>query len=114
MSNYVITILLSVVSAVLAYILKELIKENRALRAERKATEDKREEALSNGVLSLLRIQLIEYYEKYMTRESIPPYVFDNWGAMYSAYEALGGNGTIKHMNEDIREKQIGGQHENN
>lgn len=106
--GYVITIMLSVVSAVLAYILQGVIKENRELRTAKKAEAEKKETALSNGVLSLLRIQLIEYHDKYMTRDLIPVYIFENWDDMFKAYSALGGNGTISHMNEDVQKKRIG------
>lgn len=109
MIGYVINGILSIVSAILVYIIKGLISENRSLRAEKKKEETERDAALANGVLSLLRIQLIEYHDKYMTREKIPVYVFENWDDMFSAYRALGGNGTIQRMNDEITKKRIGG-----
>lgn len=114
MIGYVMTVVLSVVSAILTYILKGVISENRALREERRKAEDAKEKALSDGVLSLLRIQLIEYHDKYMIRESIPVYVFENWDDMFHAYAGLGGNGTIKRMNDDLQQKRIGGPNEAN
>lgn len=112
MASYIINGVLSIVTAILVYLLKDLIGENKKLR-EAKAKEDKaRGTALSNGVLSLLRIQLIEYHDKYMTRDAIPLYVFENWDDMYKAYSDLGGNGTVKRMNDDIQAKRIGGGHE--
>ena len=93
---------LSLVTSVLAFILQNLVKENQRLRDEKRETREIRQKAIGDGVLSLLRIQLIEYHDKYMTEEDIPSYVYENWDEMYSAYEALGGNGMVKRMKEDL------------
>ena len=105
--NYVITIALTVISGALLYIVQNLIKENDKLRNERKHTEQQRSKAISDGVLSLLKIQLIEYHDKYMVGGHIPAYVYENWDAMYKSYEALGGNGMVQHMNSEINELRI-------
>lgn len=102
MSGYIITVVLSVVSGTLAFIIQNLVRENDRLRNTKRAEEHTKQEAISNGVLSLLKIQLIEYHDKYMTSGNIPTYVYDNFDEMYKAYAALGGNGMVKHMKEDI------------
>jgi hypothetical protein len=107
--GYVINGVLSVISAILVYLIKGLISENRKLREAKRSEDAERERALSAGVLSLLRIQLIEYHDKYMTREIIPVYIFENWDDMYQSYRALGGNGSIKKMNDEINRIRIGG-----
>ena len=109
MLNYVITIILSVVSGVLVYIVQNLLKENERLRHEKRDNEEKKQKAIGNGVLSLLKIQLIEYHDKYMQGENIPTYVYENWDEMYAAYEALGGNGLVKKMKDDIDRLRLGG-----
>ena len=109
MLAYVSSIILSVISGVLVYLVQGLIRENRTLQKEKKQDVEQREKALSDGVLSLLRIQLIEYHDKYMTKNTIPLYVFENWDEMYKAYKALGGNGTIRRMNDDINMIRVGG-----
>lgn len=102
MTGYIITAVLSVVSGTLAFIIQNLVRENDRLRSTKRAEEHTKQEAISNGVLSLLKIQLIEYHDKYMTSGNIPTYVYDNFDEMYKAYAALGGNGMVKHMKEDI------------
>lgn len=102
MSGYIITVVLSVVSGTLAFIIQNLVRENDRLRSTKREEEHTKQEAISNGVLSLLKIQLIEYHDKYMTSGNIPTYVYDNFDEMYKAYAALGGNGMVKHMKEDI------------
>lgn len=109
MLTYVITIILSVVSGVLVYIVQNLLKENERLRHEKRENEEKKQKAIGNGVLSLLKIQLIEYHDKYMQGQNIPTYVYENWDEMYSAYEALGGNGMVKRMKDDIDRLRLGG-----
>ena len=93
---------LSIITSVLAFILQNLVRENQRLRDERRETREIRQKAIGDGVLSLLRIQLIEYHDKYMTEEDIPSYVYENRDEMYSAYEALGGNGMVKRMKDDV------------
>ena len=106
--QYAISVFLSVISGVLVYVVNNLVKENQQLRTAQKDTEQKREKAIAQGVLSLLRIQLIEYYDKYMTGDNIPTYAYENWDDMYKSYESLGGNGLIKHMKEDIDRLKVG------
>ncbi len=109
MTAHIITIILSVVSGVLVYIVQNLLKENEKLRREKRDNEEKKQKAIGNGVLSLLKIQLIEYHDKYMQGQNIPTYVYENWDEMYSAYEALGGNGMVKRMKDDIDRLRLGG-----
>lgn len=74
-------------------------------------------DANSRGTMLLLRVQLIDYHDKYMALGEIPSYAYDNFCEMYSAYHELGGNGMITKMNEEIHELNIktkeGKDHEN-
>lgn len=107
--HYVISIGLTVFSGALLYIVQKLIDENKKLRDEKKKENKTKQDAIANGVLELLRIQLIEYHDKYMDDEDIPTYAYENFDEMYKAYEALGGNGTVKKMKEDIDHLRLGG-----
>ena len=64
-------------------------------------------DANSRGTMLLLKVQLIEYHDKYMAMKEIPSYAYDNFCEMYSAYHELGGNGMITKMNEEIHELHI-------
>ena len=64
-------------------------------------------DANSRGTMLLLRVQLIDYHDKYMALGEIPSYAYDNFCEMYSAYHELGGNGMITKMNEEIHELHI-------
>lgn len=64
-------------------------------------------DANSKGTMLLLRVQLIEYHDKYMAQGSIPSYAYENFCEMYEAYHMLGGNGMVTHMYDDIKKLEI-------
>lgn len=59
-------------------------------------------DANSKGTMLLLRVQLIEYHDRYTTQDEIPSYAYQNFVEMYEAYHALGGNGMVTKMHEEI------------
>ena len=64
--------------------------------------QKKDRDANSKGTMLLLRVQLIEYHDRYMAQGDIPSYAYENFEEMYKAYHALGGNGMITKMHEEI------------
>ena len=103
MIAYAMSIVLSVTSGVLLTIVKNLMDENKKLKAER----EQKDAAMQEGMMLLLKIKLIEYHDKYMSADDIPSYVYDNFDEMYKVYETLGGNGMVKHMKESIDKLRI-------
>lgn len=69
--------------------------------------QKKTRDANSRGTMLLLRVQLIEYHDKYVRRGSIPTYAYDNFCEMYRTYHDLGGNGMVTHMFEEIQELKM-------
>lgn len=69
--------------------------------------QKKDRDANSKGTMLLLRVQLIEYHDKYMALGEIPSYAYENFTEMYEAYHKLGGNGMITKMYEEIRELHL-------
>ena len=67
----------------------------------------KRENALQDGLKSLLRGQIIEYHDKYTDRGFCPIYAKEAATRSYEAYHALGGNGVITSLYEDIMELPV-------
>ena len=57
---YVITICLSVISTVLAFIITSLLRENHNLKEKEKTEAEIRENAIRNALICLLRVKLIE------------------------------------------------------
>lgn len=66
--------------------------------------QKKDKDANGKGTMLLLRVQLIEYHDKYMKIGEIPSYAYDNFVEMYNAYHALGGNGMVTKMYNEIQE----------
>lgn len=69
--------------------------------------QKKDRDANSKGTMLLLRVQLIEYHDKYTNLGSIPSYAYENFCEMYAAYHELGGNGMITKMKEEIDELHL-------
>jgi cbb3-type cytochrome oxidase subunit 3 len=69
--------------------------------------QKKERDANSRGTMLLLRVQLIEYHDKYMALGKIPSYAYQNFCEMYEAYHELGGNGMVTKMNEEIHELHL-------
>ena len=69
--------------------------------------QKKSRDANSKGTMLLLRVQLIEYHDKYIKLGEIPSYAYQNFVEMYDAYHDLGGNGMITKMKEEIEELHL-------
>lgn len=64
-------------------------------------------DANSRGTMLLLRVQLIEYHDRYASLGHIPSYALDNFIEMYKAYHELGGNGMVTEMYKEVLELEI-------
>lgn len=69
--------------------------------------QKKARDANGKGTMLLLRVQLIEYHDKYMEIGEIPSYAYDNFVEMYDAYHSLGGNGMVTKMYTEIQELHL-------
>lgn len=64
-------------------------------------------DANSRGTMLLLRVQMIEYHNKYMKLGEIPSYAYQNFQEMYEAYHELGGNGMVTKMKNEIEDLHL-------
>lgn len=67
----------------------------------------KKDEAIELGVQALLRNELIRRYREYEEKGEISILDKENMEAMFEQYKNLGGNGTVKHMMDDLLELPI-------
>ena len=89
----------SVINVVSVGVFKFLIKMYRAKKKEN--------DALKAGVQALLRDRIIQAYNHYVQdRGWIPIYAKESIDACYKSYEALGDNGVIDNLMEQINELQ--------
>lgn len=105
--DYLITILTSLVSGVLVFILQSVIRENRELKTKKDAEIEEEKTALQNGVRQLLSVRLEEIFDQFADSESIPRRAYDRWMKLHKAYKGLRGNGTFDHMKEELEQKHI-------
>ena len=87
-------IILSIYSIILPILVGYIIKLLKDQKKERDAN--------AKGTMLLLRVQLIEYHDKYVSLGSIPSYAYKNFCDMYDAYHDLGGNGMVEKMKQEI------------
>ena len=69
--------------------------------------QKKDRDANGKGTMLLLRVQLIEYHDRYMAKGDIPSYAYENFMEMYDAYHELGGNGMVTKMKHEIEELHL-------
>lgn len=105
--EYVLTVIIGVVTAMLSFILQSVIKENKELKQKQAEDNKCRDTALETGVRQLLCVRLEEIYDTYSDSETIPRRAYDRWMKLHSAYKGLNGNGTFNHMKEELEEKHI-------
>lgn len=99
-------LILSIVPSVLLAVVSFLLGRANKIADKRDEEKEKAVEdtvAMKDGICALLRVQLIEYHDKYMADGKIPHYAFDNYASMYDAYHRLGGNGTVTAMYERLK-----------
>ena len=103
-------IFLTAIMGYIIWLLKEQKKQKIADAKERNdriAKETEERLANSKGTMLLLRVQLIEYHDKYMMLGDIPSYAYENFMEMYDAYHARGGNGMRTKMMHEIEELHL-------
>ena len=93
--------------AMLAYMLQQNMKENKQLKLEREMQKTQHEKAIEDGVVCILRKHLMDEHDHWMREGYITPTALESGIAMYKAYKALGGNGMIDHMDEEIRDLPV-------
>lgn len=84
-----------------------LLKEQRKTAENNRRAEGEKRDAISRGAMLLLRVQLMEYHEKWMQRGYVTKHGIENFIEMYNTYHALGGNGMVTHLLEEVNELPI-------
>ena len=87
-----ITVALPIILGYIVWLLKEQKKDR---------------DANSKGTMLLLRVKLIEYHEEWSKRGYITTHGIQNFLEMYEAYHALGGNGMVTHLKEEVEKLEV-------
>lgn len=107
MTTILISVISTVVSGVLVFMLQQSMRENRVLKKEKEEASAVWRTAVEDGLRQLLSVKLEELYDKYAESETIPRRVYSRWTKIHMAYKKLHGNGTFDHMHEELDEKHI-------
>lgn len=75
--------------------------------SKRLKDEKKRNEAIENGVRDILRMQILDTYDKCKANGTISVSRKDAIDSAYNSYHALGGNGTITQVHNELMAMQI-------
>ena len=102
LEKLIIAVISTVISSLIAFIGNRLSNKKLEIAKIRE-----RQQANENGTCALLRADIIRSYEKYVQRGEIPLYAREAVEKQYTAYHALGGNGSITHLWDEIQELPI-------
>lgn len=94
-TQILVTVLTVIITPLMGYIVW-LLKQQ---------TKDRN--AYEKGIMLLLRVQIIEYHDKYMRKGAIPTYAYDNFEDIYNCYHELGGNSMADKMHKEINELHL-------
>lgn len=66
--------------------------------------QEQKNTAIEEGVQALLRNELVKSYREYKTKGELTILDEENIRAMFEQYKNLGGNGTVKHLMDELFE----------
>ena len=75
--------------------------------SKRLKEEKVRNQAIENGVRDILRMQILDTYDRCKAAGSISVSRKDAIDSAYTSYHALGGNGTITQVHNELMAMQI-------
>lgn len=72
-----------------------------------KDEQDKKMDALTEGVKCLLRTDMLNIYYAHNEEDTIPQFEFENFVFLYQAYKTLGGNSFIDRVYEEVKKWEV-------
>ena len=99
---------LSPVCAALVTALIANIKMNKERERMRKKAKTEHDKAMEDGMMALLRQQIIDYHRQYVASgKPCPVRIKEQATKVHDAYAALGGNGTGTQLWKEIMEAHV-------
>ena len=87
---------------ILSYLIPTLIGGILGFLSTKLKKNKKKEKAIEEGVQALLRNELIRRYREYETKGELTILDKENIEEMFTQYENLGGNGTVKQLMTEL------------
>lgn len=97
-STYIVGGIVTLAVSAICFVFRRIL-----IKAEVERNENAtRTEAIAHGLASLMRMQLVETHDKYMTQEWMPDTAKQSFEALFVDYEAMGENGIVSGYEKDI------------
>ena len=100
MIEYIPQIVVTVCTSALTAVLASVWRKQKTILS--------RYQAVNDGMKCLLRLEIIRDWTHYLGKGFVPIYAMENIQDSYDAYHALGGNGTITKMVEELKKLPTG------
>lgn len=95
---------INVTAIILSYLIPASLGAGIGFLSSKLKKNKAKEKAIEEGVQALLRNELVREYREYKAKGKLSILDKDNIEAMFKQYKNLGGNGTVKHLVEEILE----------
>ena len=95
---------INILSIILSYLMPAGLGAGVGFLSSKLKKNREKEKAIEEGVQALLRNELVREYREYKAKGELSILDKDNIEAMFKQYKNLGGNGTVKHLVEEILE----------
>ena len=95
---------INVTAIILSYLIPASLGAGIGFLSSKLKRNKAKEKAIEEGVQALLRNELVREYREYKAKGELSILDKDNIEAMFEQYKNLGGNGTVKHLVEEILE----------
>jgi 5'-deoxynucleotidase YfbR-like HD superfamily hydrolase len=95
---------INVTAIILSYLIPASLGAGIGFLSSKLKKNKAKEKAIEEGVQALLRNELVREYREYKAKGELSILDKDNIEAMFKQYKNLGGNGTVKHLVEEILE----------
>ena len=95
---------INILQTIISYIVPTILGVVIGFISTKVKANNKKDVAIEEGVQALLRNELIRRYREYEQKGEMSILDKENMEAMFVQYKNLGGNGTVKHMMDDLFE----------
>ena len=104
--KYWLEVVFGLICAVFSFLFKQIMKRQADEKIKREEEEKKRQ-ALENGVQALLRNELVKNFREYKIKNEVTLLDKENMDHMFTEYFNLGGNGMMKEVYDEFQKIPI-------
>lgn len=93
---------MNIVNIIISYLVPLILGSIIGFLTTQLKNHNKKDKAIEDGLVALLRNELIRRYREYETKGELSILDKENIEEMFKQYEKLGGNGTVKKMYSEL------------